>query len=67
MWMQLTVNGESRSFEGESLSGLLTELKLDGKPCAIEINRQLVPASKHAEQLLCDGDAVEILTLVGGG
>ena len=65
--MELTVNGEKRSFPGESLVGLLADLNLQGKPCAIEINRQLVPASEHADRQLADGDTVEILTLVGGG
>ena len=65
--MQLTVNGETRSFQGDSLSGLLADLKLDGKPCAVEINRTLVPAREHGERRLVDGDIIEILTLVGGG
>ena len=65
--MILTVNGESMTFPGEHLASLLDHLELAGKPCAVEINQQLVPAREHADRILSDGDVVEILTLVGGG
>ncbi len=34
---------------------------------AVEVNRDVVPRPRHAEQLLNAGDAVEVVTLVGGG
>src|SRR5438445_106127 len=33
----------------------------------VEVNREVVPRPRHAEHLLRAGDAVEIVTLVGGG
>jgi len=43
------------------------ELDLDGKPIAVEKNRDVVPKSKYPETLLKDGDVLEIVHLVGGG
>ncbi|MEE2908571.1 MAG: sulfur carrier protein ThiS [Planctomycetota bacterium] len=65
--MQLTVNGESRDLKGETIGTVLAELGLDNAPCAVEVNRMLVPAREREERRLTDGDVVEIVTLVGGG
>jgi len=66
--MELTINGtpESRP-EGQTVAELLAELGLDGSPCAVEVNKELVPKARHAETVLRDGDTVELMTLVGGG
>jgi sulfur carrier protein len=66
--MQVTVNGECRQVpEGTSVAGLLDELRLSGKPVAVEINLELVPRQRHAQHYLVEGDCLEIVTLVGGG
>ncbi len=36
-------------------------------PCAVEVNKRLVPHREHAAAELRDGDQIEIVTLVGGG
>ena len=66
--MTLTVNGETHeTHDDQTIAGLLRQLGLDARPCAVEINRQLAPKSTHARRTLSDGDAIEIVTLVGGG
>jgi sulfur carrier protein len=66
--MQLTVNGQSRHIaENATVAELLDELKLAGKPVAVEVNLELVPRQHHAEHRLAEGDRLEIVTLVGGG
>jgi sulfur carrier protein len=66
--MKLTVNGEPRDgIAGLTVSALLEELDLAGKFVAVEVNRELVPKSRHPDLVLADGDCVEIVTLVGGG
>lgn len=50
-----------------NIGELLAELDLDAKPCAVEVNRELVPRASHRAHQLADGDRVEIVTLVGGG
>jgi thiazole synthase len=64
----LTINGETRSLEcAGTVAELLQLLKLDQRRIAVEVNRELVPRTQHGQHQLREGDAVEIVTLVGGG
>jgi sulfur carrier protein len=66
--MQLTINAQARQVaDGATVAELLRELRLDGKPVAVEVNLELVPRQRHAEHRLAEGDRLEIVTLVGGG
>lgn len=66
--MQITVNGQPREVhEGTTIADLLDELKLTGKPLAVEVNLELAPRQQHASHRLSPGDCLEIVTLVGGG
>jgi thiamine biosynthesis protein ThiS len=66
--MQILLNGERREFEdGITIDKLLEELKLAGKPVAVEVNLDLVIKARHAEIRLSPNDRVEVVTLVGGG
>ena len=64
----LTINGEARRFEQPlNCRQLLDHLHLAGKRVALERNGEIVPRSKHGEQMLGDGDTLEIVVAVGGG
>lgn len=64
----LTVNGDARRFEPPlNCLQLLERLELAGKRVALERNGEIVPRSRHGEQLLADGDKLEIVVAVGGG
>jgi thiazole synthase len=66
--LQLTVNQEPKHFPDPlSVADLLQQLRLDPRRVAVEVNRDVVPRARHAEHALANGDAVEIVTLVGGG
>ena len=66
--LELTINGEPHSLpQTLSLAELLQHLGYQGPRVAVEVNREVVPRLRHAEHLLRPGDAVEIVTLVGGG
>jgi len=66
--MRIFVNGESESFDNPvTVAGLIERLGLAGKRVAVEVNRELVPRSRHAEQELRDNDRVEIVVAIGGG
>ncbi len=66
--MQIIVNGDDKDIDqNATIASLLGELGLQDQPCAVEVNRQLVPRAEHASTTLCDGDRVELVTLVGGG
>jgi len=66
--MQTMINGQPHEIaDGMTVATLLDDLKLTGKPVAVEVNLDLIPKQQHAEHRLAEGDRVEIVTLVGGG
>ncbi|MFQ5731613.1 MAG: sulfur carrier protein ThiS [Planctomycetaceae bacterium] len=66
--MNVVVNGEPQTVDdGVTLAALLEGLDMRPNYVAVERNRQLVPRAQHADCVLCDGDQLEIVTLVGGG
>src|SRR5438045_113074 len=66
--LEVTINGETRTFhETLTVAALLDQLGHDRRRVAVEVNREVVPATTQANRRLQRGDAVEIVTLVGGG
>jgi sulfur carrier protein len=66
--VSITVNGEQQTFgEEPTISELLQRLEAPSSAVAVEVNRLIVPRKSHHEQRLRDGDAVEVVTFVGGG
>jgi sulfur carrier protein len=66
--MTIVVNGLNRDVPaGATVADLVRILGLEKAACAVEVNKSLVPKSKHPQQGLSDGDVVEVVTLVGGG
>jgi thiamine biosynthesis protein ThiS len=64
----ITINAEPKIFPDPfTVEDLLRLLGKDPKRLAVEVNRSLVPRAEHKNCRLGDGDAVEIVTLVGGG
>src|SRR5437764_1366494 len=66
--VHVTVNGEPRAVaESLTIADLLGQLGYDRRRVAVEVNREVVPSQGHSQHQLANGDAVEIVTLVGGG
>ena len=66
--MIIQLNGsECIVAESCTVSTLVASRGLDDQPCAVEVNRVLVPRKQHDDHTLHEGDVVEIVTLVGGG
>lgn len=66
--MEVTINGARREVpEGLTVRTLVQHLGLDEGPVAVELNRAIVPRSRHAEQRVAAGDVIEIVHFVGGG
>jgi sulfur carrier protein len=66
--MKIRVNGEDRLLdEPVTIEALLELLDIERKGIAVELNREVVPKSRHCEVALTDGDHVEIITMFGGG
>lgn len=66
--IEITVNGEAREVpEGTSVAELLGLLDLQVEQVAVEVNQRLVRRADHDRTRLSSGDAIEVVTLVGGG
>jgi sulfur carrier protein len=64
----LTINGEPRHFDDRlNVAQLLEKLELQGKRLALERNGEIVPRSRFNDEMLRDGDRLEIVIAVGGG
>jgi sulfur carrier protein len=66
--MELYLNGELRQLDsGIDIQQLIEQLGLSGRRFAVEVNRQIIPKSRHAGHFLQNGDRVEIIQAMGGG
>ena len=66
--ISITVNGESVEIESEmSVEQLLDTVDVPPNYLAVELNADVVPRESYGETVVCDGDDVEVVTLVGGG
>lgn len=64
----VTINGASVSLDQPvSIAELLRSVEVPPNYLAVEINADVVPREDHSTHLVNDGDAVEVVTLVGGG
>jgi thiazole synthase len=66
--IEITLNGEINTLPRSlSVQELVEHIGLDPRKVAVEVNREVVPKVQHPQRRLQAGDAVEIVTLVGGG
>ena len=66
--MQIILNGESMTLPDNcSVQGVLEVVELATSRVAVELNREILPASRYASQLLSEGDCLEIIRAIGGG
>lgn len=67
LMMKITVNGDPRELPaGTTVAQLLEQLKFTPRNVAVELNRRLLRSDRYVT-VLTEGDAVEIVTFVGGG
>ena len=65
--LSITLNGEPTTLPSDKLEDLLDSLNLQNKRYAVEINREIIPRSKHSSHQLSENDRIEIVEAVGGG
>ncbi len=53
--------------EGTTIAELLELAQIRSKLVAVEVNLEIVPREEHSSHVLCSGDSIEAVTLVGGG
>lgn len=66
--MLIRLNGEIKELpEGATIEALLESLSIKAQGIAVEVNREIVPRRLFGASTIKDGDAVEIVRMVGGG
>jgi len=66
--MKIMLNGQEKSFKAPlTVSALLQDMGLGERRVAVEVNREIVPRSRHNEFQLQDNDRVEVVFAIGGG
>jgi thiamine biosynthesis protein ThiS len=70
--MNLTVNGKPRNImaadgAGIPLHDFLREHEINPRLVAVAINGDVIPRDQYAGTVIHEGDAVEIVRMVGGG
>lgn len=66
--MQITVNGHYEIHDNDlTVSQLLEKHNLAAAPCAVELNKRMIPKKDHADTRINQGDQIELVTFVGGG
>jgi sulfur carrier protein len=66
--MEILLNGQPHECTPAiTVATLLAETGRNRKRVAVEVNREIVPRSQHAERALHAGDRVEVVQAIGGG
>ena len=66
--LQILLNGEPHEIDAQtSVRDLLGHAGYADRRVAVEVNREIVPRSAHAQRVLLAGDQVEIVHALGGG
>ena len=63
----ILVNGQPLETESKTLAELATEMGLNGKRYAIEVDGMLISKSRHPDYTLNAMQKIEIVHAVGGG
>jgi sulfur carrier protein len=65
--VNILVNGKPHELPADAtVAGLLEQFQ-SPRFVAVEVNGEVIPRPRHAETILREGDAVELVTLMGGG
>jgi len=66
--MQIVLNGQPRDYpDSLTVAALLLAAGYGERRVAVEVNREIVPRSRHERHALLEGDQVEIIQAIGGG
>jgi sulfur carrier protein len=66
--MFITLNGEKKDVpDGITVTGLLEHLDIQHQRVAVERNEEIVKKAAYGETILKDGDALEVVSYMGGG
>ncbi|MFA6904253.1 MAG: sulfur carrier protein ThiS [Gallionellaceae bacterium] len=66
--ISVSINGTVHQFDTAiSIAALIEHMQLGNKRIALERNGEIVPRGQFTQQMLADGDKLEVVVAVGGG
>jgi sulfur carrier protein len=66
--VKIILNGQEKPLAAPiTVAALLQEMGLTERRVAVEVNREIIPRSRHGEFELKDNDRVEVVFAIGGG
>ncbi len=66
--MQILLNGQEKIITFPcNIQDLISQLELQNRRIAVEVNLTLIPRSRFTEHFLAENDKVEIVHAIGGG
>lgn len=66
--ISVSINGTVHQFDTPiSIAALIEHMQLGNKRIALERNGEIVPRGQFNQQMLADGDKLEVVVAVGGG
>jgi thiamine biosynthesis protein ThiS len=66
--IKIRLNGKEKSVKNNiTVMDLLNDLDINPQRIAIEINGEILSKSKYSEEIIKEGDIMEIVQFVGGG
>ena len=66
--ISVSINGVAHHFDTPiNIVTLIEQMQLGGKRIAVECNGEIVPHGQFTQQMVVDGDRLEIVVAVGGG
>lgn len=64
----ILLNGKEYELDtGTTIKSLLESLGISKDGTAVAVNASIIPRPEHQNQLLKDGDEVEVIRAIGGG
>ena len=66
--VKIVLNGQEKPLATPvTIAALLQEMGFSERRVAVEVNREIVPRSRHDQYQLQDNDRVEVVFAIGGG
>jgi thiamine biosynthesis protein ThiS len=66
--MKVTINGTSKEYANSvPIQELVSQYCKNPKHVIIEVNGEIINASQWQQRSIADGDAIELVSFVGGG
>ncbi|MDY6970392.1 MAG: sulfur carrier protein ThiS [Spirochaetota bacterium] len=65
--MKIKVNGNIIDFDKSTIKDIIIQYKLENRKVVVEKNGIIINRDDYSNEIIYDGDNIEIIRMVGGG